>query len=917
MTATICVLKLGEQGVSGIADYYLRETSEGYYADGGKGREPAGIWFGQGAASLGLNGEVDGVTLSHLLAGKSPDGTRQLVKVPKPTNSKSANGKSLTTDDSTTKNRIEGTSSQTNDRRKDDLIAELVAGSGNMRAEHVPGIDLTFSMPKSLSAVWAVADEELKQQIERICFQGIQDGLTFVEKSLSLARTGKAGCDQQQANLVAAIFRHSTARNNQDPQLHFHCVLPNMVQQVETGKWSKLNTLEMHRWTRTLGPLVRNNIAYELTKQLGLELHQPTLENGKQAGWFEVTGVPESLRKHWSSRSEEIDKLASLVPGGKVSVKARENANLMSRKPKTDHLSPEELAKKWQTEAAIHGFGEGRIRDLLYKSQIETDTKTQLQKAIQGAVSDLTEEHAHFEKRKLIQAVAEKLQTGQVNAAQVIEGVSEAINAREHIITLTDQKGRQTYTSPQMWKMEEAMLKNVSELSQQKGATVSQKIVDRAINSRSTIRPEQAEAARHLLQSTGAIRNLTGIAGAGKSYCLDTVRDAFEKAGYKVIGGALSGVAKEELRAQANINSRTVASYLYHFDKPLKKQIAEKIKHDIRQIIRAARGKNTYQRDIPKLNKNTVLIIDEAGMIGTRSMAKLIHYVKKTGATMILAGDTRQLSPIEAGGPFQRIVQEVPSANLTQNIRLKDKADVRVAELIREGKADEAIKDLIKRERMTVSENREASAKKLLNDWTKDGGTKTPEKSIILTQTRAEAQTINRLCQFERLLEGKLGRRFVEVGSDKVYENDRIMFHQSLRMQGLENGFRGTVLKINHARRECTILLDQKPVPVPGRITNGNQITLTFDQLNQTKTTLAYSATTHKMQGQTVDQTYVLVGGPMTSQELTYVQATRARETTKFYLDRAHAGEEFKQIIEEINRSKLKDLAHDQERRMS
>jgi ATP-dependent exoDNAse (exonuclease V) alpha subunit len=218
---------------------------------------------------------------------------------------------------------------------------------------------------------------------------------------------------------------------------------------------------------------------------------------------------------------------------------------------------------------------------------------------------------------------------------------------------------------------------------------------------------------------------------------------------------------------------------------------------------------------------------------------------------------------------------------------------------------------------VTVSENREASAKKLLTEWANDGGTKNPKKSIILTQTRAEAQTINRLCQFERLLASELGRQFVEIGAYKVYENDRIMFHQSLRVKGLENGYRGTVVKIDEANRQCTILLDQKPVPIPGRISGGNEVTLTFDQLNQAKTTLAYSATTHKMQGQTVDQTYVLVGGPMTSQELTYVQATRAREFTKFYLDRAHAGEEFQQIIQEINRSRIKDLAHDQERRIN
>lgn len=915
MTASIFTLKSGKRGVSGIAGYYLEPTTGGYYASGKSGFEPPGVWWGLGAEALGLTGDVEGASLAHLLAGKSPDGKTQLVKIQ---TKKKAFAPKIEV------NLITAVKLDNGGQAKGEMPNEAAEQTGRSspknskaRVTHVPGIDISISSCKSLSAVWALADASLKKRIENIYLNGIKEGFSFLEQNSPLARTGKAGCDQQYAKLIVAIFRHSTARNNQDPQLHFHCVIPNMVKHLEGRKWSKLNTLEVHRWVRTLGPLIRNNIAHELTKQLGLELHQPVQENGKQAGWFEVTHVPESLRKHWSSRSEEIDKLAALLPGTKTSAKAREYANLLSRHPKGEQLSPDELAIKWQKEAKSHRFGQSSIQGLLHRAKVVNDASIALGNAITDAVSEISKEYAHFEKRKLIQVVSEKLQTGQVNGAQVVAGVTQAINERQHVLTLTDSKGRQTLTTPQMWKLEEALLQNIGELSKQTGAVVSQRVVERAIKNRKTIRPEQAEAARHLLQSSGAIRNLTGIAGAGKSYCLDAVREAFEKAGYTVIGGALSGVAKEELRAQANIKSRTVASYLHHLDKPLKKQIAERIKHDIRQICRAAHGKKTYQKDIPKLNKKTVVILDEAGMIGTRSMARMVHHVKKAGATLILAGDTRQLSPIDAGGPFQRIVQEVSAANLTQNIRLKDKADVRVAEQIRDGKAEEAIKDLIKRDRFKVAETREASAKQLLDDWARDGGAKKPERSIILTQTRAEAQKINRICQLERFLQGELGKRFIHVGADKVHENDRIMFHQALRIKGLENGYRGTVVKIDEFRKQCTILLDQKPVALPGTIYSGNEVTLTFEQLAQSKTTLSYSATTHKMQGQTVDQTYVLVGGPMTSRELIYVQATRAREFTKFYVDRAHAGEEYQQIQEEMIRSRMKDLAHDQDRQIS
>ena len=656
---------------------------------------------------------------------------------------------------------------------------------------------------------------------------------------------------------------------------------------------------------------MRNNVAKLLREEMGLELHQPLKENGIKAGWFEVVGVPEQLCDHWSSRSKEIAAMTQLADGGKASAKAKQFANLATRKKKSETLDQSELFANWEATGEKFGFGKKEAAALLDQPQNPVNVDKEFELAFTKSLTDLTEQNAHFQRRHLIQAVSEQLQTVPLDGRQIVERIDREIQKQEQILTLKVDQYRSYHTTPAMWKLEEEMLNLAKELHETPGAKTLERHLKKALKEQATIQPEQAEAARKLVTGEGSLRTLQGIAGSGKSYTLDTVRSAFEKAGYQVIGGALSGIAKEELATQANLPSRTIASYIYHLDKSKLQKACDRVRHDVRMIIRAAKKKSTYLPNVPRLNKKTVLIIDEAGMVDTASMAKLMKYVKEAGATLILAGDTQQLSPIAAGGPFQRIIRDTPPALLSKNIRLKDPEDARVASLIREGKGMEAIKSLIERDRLIVSETRAKCGEKLLEDWEKDGNFKSPEKSIILTQTKAEAKAINRNCQFARLLAGELSNRSFKTAEETIHVKDRIMFHKPLRIRGIENGFQGTVKAINFWQKQVTIFLDRKPAALSKQHSLSQTVQLTFDQLKQAEVQLAYAATTHKMQGQTVEKAYVLLGGPMTSKELAYVQTTRAKKFTKLFVDRANAGKEFEQIQKEIAMSRMKDLAHD------
>ncbi|MFN9037573.1 MAG: AAA family ATPase, partial [Planctomyces sp.] len=245
-----------------------------------------------------------------------------------------------------------------------------------------------------------------------------------------------------------------------------------------------------------------------------------------------------------------------------------------------------------------------------------------------------------------------------------------------------------------MWALEKRLLGTAERMVRgNAGAVVPREIRERILAGHPDLSAEQAAAVRSLTDGSGALRGLSGVAGAGKTRSTEVTREIFEAAGYRVIGGALSGAAKEELAAQAKVPSRTIASYLHELDRSTLQKVAARVRHDVTQLVRAAAGKPTKRFNGNPLDTKTVLILDEAGMIDTRLMQKLLRYAEKAGATVILAGDSRQLQPIGAGAPFRHLQQRIPMATLETNRRQKSEADRRAVGRLRQGEAKEALEN--------------------------------------------------------------------------------------------------------------------------------------------------------------------------------------------------------------------------------
>lgn len=481
MVATPFKLKIDPadpQSAGRLADYYTK-----YYTESGG---TAGQWFGRGAESLGLTDQqVTRGALRNLFLGKSLDGRQQLmnVRIPKP---------------------------EAAPQDGEGVVADEKAETQKKAPElHVPAIDVTFSVPKAVSALWATGDERVVQIIEAAVDECVRERLSWLENEVELARRGKGGCDKQSAGLVVATFDHSTARNSNHPQLHRHCVIINACHGDEDDRWGKVNSRLLLSWIRTQGPLFRNSLLHKLTERLGVEGYCP-MDNGKRVDWFELKGIPQPLLKHWSSRRGEILRETEMLPGVRSSVKARQNANLRTRRMKGSQLDDATLREKWRQDADRFSFTHSVAQSVLGRKQ-SVDVEQRVSQAITVAAEKCTTDQAYFTRQKFIQRVSEELQDVAIAGPEVLKRAEAALKTEHFRSVKHDQSETLAYTTKSMWELEKKMLADIDALQSTNGAKVSKRTIEQTLKKHRDLSPEQSNAAKALLKNNSSLRRMTGV----------------------------------------------------------------------------------------------------------------------------------------------------------------------------------------------------------------------------------------------------------------------------------------------------------------------------------------------------------------------------------------------------------------------
>ncbi len=413
------------------------------------------------------------------------------------------------------------------------------------------------------------------------------------------------------------------------------------------------------------------------------------------------------------------------------------------------------------------------------------------------------------------------------------------------------------------------MMGAASDLSGQRQHAVDWKYVQQAETGRG-LSDEQRAAVRHILRETG-IAVVEGYAGTGKSRMLDAARAAWCGQGYEVLGAALSGKAAEGLQQAAGIQSRTLASL-----------------------------EMAWSKGHQKLTRQSVLVVDEAGMVGSQQMARVLEEAKFAGAKVVLIGDSGQLQAIEAGAPLRAIGELVGRASL-QDIRRQKVDWQRDASLaLARGAVDQGLGAYASRGHLHWEANSESAMAAMVRAWDKDRKVHPAESQIMLAFRRTEVAHLNALAREVRLAAGELGhgeKVQTPTGAFEFSEGDRVYFCRNDRNLGVKNGSLGTVERLRDG--QMSVLMDGE----------GGRRRVVFDTQSYNALDLGYAATVHKGQGVTVERSYVY-GSELYDRNVTNVAMTRHAKQADLFVSRdvfASLGAAFATM----GKQRLKDMALD------
>ena len=437
-----------------------------------------------------------------------------------------------------------------------------------------------------------------------------------------------------------------------------------------------------------------------------------------------------------------------------------------------------------------------------------------------------------------------------------------------------DGQGRERFTSRDMLGVELALERTAETMAGRTGHVVPLEQAKAAltvgIERTMAVSDEQALALVHM--TTGAdLALVMGYAGSGKSTLLGIAREAWEGWGYSVRGAALSGIAVENLENGSGISSRTLASLEYAW----------------------ARGRD-------HLTSTDVLVIDEAGMVGSRQMQRVLAHAERAGAKVVMVGDPEQLQAIEAGAAFRALSERHGAAEITEVRRQREDWQRQATRRLATGRTGEALEAYQSAGMVMAHDSRAAAQAALVEGWAMQRERTPGASQMMLAYTRADAAALNALARARLWMSGELGEdQAVKTvrGVRDFAAGDRLMFLRNERSLGVKNGTLGTVESVS--ARGMAVRLD-----------DGRRVG--FDVKDYADLDHGYAATIHKAQGVTVEHAHVLASGHM-DRHAAYVAMTRHRHGVSLHYSR----QEFatpQDLARTLGRERAKDVTLDYRR---
>ena len=882
------------------AAYYLesqrsfRHPNEYYTA----GEEPDGVWFNpKGLFGLEDGGKVDSGHFHRLYHGFAPDGSGRLTRN---------------------------------------------AGS----EKRSPGLDMTFSADKSVSALWALADPELRVRIERAHNDAARVALeetVFRHCGFTRIRDRQGKIHVLPADLMAAMFQHGTSREN-DPQLHTHCVIFNAARAQEDGKWRAMHQHPVYGWAKAAGAVYRNALAWNLHRNLGL----PIERYGRDGEFTRIVGVPEDLEAHWSKRRAAIVDAANDM-GFKVEGNAARAAaaNKITRAGKSPDNDPEIRHRRWRGEAEGFCERETLIASLLGEAEdITQEQLRELTEALEALPEKLTREEAVFRLPDIVERVGNAT-AGLMGREAVATAIARVLRHPE-VVRLTriprsaegraDMAHTRLYSTGRTLQMERALREMATDMAAETGHGLPAQAVEEKIASLKEqgypLSDEQTAAIRAVTSSGGRAAIVEGAAGSGKTTTLRPIADLHREHGGTVIATAVAW--RTAVALGNDLDARP-----FCVDKLL----------------------NLAAKNSVEIDGSTVIVVDEAGMLSTRQAHHVLRLADRHGASVVFAGDTRQQQPVEAG-PGLRLIRDAVGSVRVDRIRrqkpdledilvhvygetpsaarfrgglmadderahiladyeaMTDKPSftpwqVKVSEALRDGDAETAIEAWHQRGRLHLGYSEERTLTALVDEWDRYTKQHPDKTAVVLARTRAEVRVLSHLMREKRFARQNLEDvKRVTVMVSRGTEDDRtaspleIAVGDRLRIGAThweKQLFNGTVVTVEDLRVERHGAGTEAggqgpedpgagepgyepPVLISARTDDGREVQFRHDEIRDwygnVRLDHGYALTIAAAQGLTVDRSFLLADD-RPARETIYPAATRHREAIDVYVSRA------------------------------
>lgn len=808
-------------------------------------------------------------------------------------------------------------------------LRQFIAENSKKHQTAIAGFDLVFTPSKSVSIAWGLGDKQLRKDIEAAHEHAIQDVVRHLENTVIMTRRGHNGIRQidTKNGIIGTKFRHYDSRAG-DPNLHDHVVIANRVEGAD-DKWSSIDGRTLYQYGVECSELYNSRVQQYVTEKTGLQF-EPRMQNGKPI--HEIVGISDEMVRAFSSRrgdiSAELDKVkAKFVadngyePSEKQLIKLAQQATLATRPAKSEARSLEDLHTEWVaaahalSEHGVHVPVDHQLADMLKNASAQYEQNT-LQAVRQEAYSTPLEAHTDAVLSRLEEArstwrrthinaettrYVRELGLNETQDRGLISSIRQSViedSLPLHIIKDTrltpreylrkDGTSQYQRIDSELFTSERVLAAENKILDAASRAVIPASTVDvfelAAQKKRAelaaqgyTLPAGQEAMARAFATSDKLLVVGIGAAGAGKTSSTRLAVDAIEASGNRVIGMAPTAAAAAVMRSEMCINADTVDKILTDWEtgkKPL----------DVRP--------------------GDVLLVDEAGMIATPKMEKILTLAQERGALVRALGDYRQLSAVGSGGALRLVDREIGAVHLDELFRFKSPEEAAATLSLREpplvgtDKPFEWYKD----NNRIVAGDADAMVEDVFRKYSAD--VTAGKQSIMIASTNETVTRLNDLAQAHAIEHGQVSTGAGAVvlhNSSRAHVGDTIVTRQNARRLVVNSG--QDFVKNGDLWR-VTDLHDD------GRITaqhtgHGGKVTLPAGYV-QESVELGYAATIHRAQGSTVDTAHALVDAS-TDRAGAYVALTRGRENNQLYVALAD-GEKRDDVLDRISSAYERDL---------